>query len=165
MKTSTWKRMSLTLLCSALGLGPVSLTACAARQEFKTPAESKVLKENAVRFALALLQQDRQSVLQYSDYPFYLNHTALIQNAEEWEGILRQVNQHTQSSNVQIRSLMPYSAERLRNEKGSLWAQFLSFGLEDKDYFLIEYQVDENPAEQVLLILDPYSARVCGFVR
>lgn len=160
----SFKRMNL-MICCFWGLLLLPVSGCAGRQSLPIIFENNALKEHATAFIFALFKQDIAQVLNYSSYPFYLNHQGLINSSEEWAYILSQTTENTEPTQVDILSMVPYPAERLKTEKSNLWAKIFENRFDDKLYLLVQLQINETQQENVLLLLDPITGKVCGFVR
>lgn len=167
MKSILKTLLSLGLLSGLLS-GLVSLNACAARQQqAETPPQSQ--QQNAITFIQALFNKQLPQVLSLSAYPFYLNHQAILTYEDEWKRTLEELFATAQPTAVQILSLQLLSRALLEKNYTNEWALLLQYGFDDKYFWLAELQINPSTGpiqhENVLLLLEPESNKIVGFIR
>lgn len=157
----SWLKNGL-LLCLLL------LSGCAGASGKLLDATPAALKQSASNFASALYGGEINKVLQHSGYPFYLNHEALIYTEEEWKLLLQQLLQQARPAPTRIVSLEFMTPAQVVNHNPMLWAKLLEYGFEQKIYLRLQVEIQPTgkaPFEEILLLLlDPASAQVIGFI-
>lgn len=168
-------RIGTYVLWGSLSLGLGLLPGCAATQKQAQhdaidQNSAALLRQQALNFTQALFHQETAKVLALSAYPFFFDNKAIFDSAADWEQVLAQTSLNTQPADVQISSLNLYTPDMLRKEHPVLWAKLLEYNFEEKYYLLAQVQTLQAQTRQilyqenVLLLLDPQSKKICGFV-
>lgn len=159
------RRLIRNLLCLGLMVAP---SGCASR-EVRPMLELRQLESLAVQFAQALYAKQLDQVLAQSDYPFYLNHRAVLDSAIEWRQVLESLFQHGQATEVKVLEIQPMSLPYLETSQPDAVAKLIEYGFADKQLMKLTLQTvssqGQTSQEQVLLILSPISGKIVGFIQ
>jgi hypothetical protein len=170
-------------LCAAAFI-VTNWVACAATQQEKeasivqnraTMAEQEA---NATRFVEALFRQQTDVLREAVDMPFYYNQQAILAYPQEWDVVLQQLRSQTiATEDFNILSTDRMLAGELLGTMPKVWAKLLEYRFDTYTYLKFkvrqplsaEAQLKDPKGRrfvegQILLIVDPQSAKVRGFI-
>lgn len=161
-------RSWLCLLILFCCLAP--LTACAAQGEQRRQGELELrqLETNAVLFINALYAKETDKVMSLSGFPFYLNHQAVLDQPPEWLDVLDGFFAKAPVTPVQVLEIQPMSAKQMEMEHPEDLAKLMEHDFSDKQMLLLTLQTSpasgQGRVEKVLLLVDPFSGKVVGYI-
>ena len=177
--TARIKRI-LARVCCALTL--VNVVGCAQQQQ-KSAAEVESVpaaeqQASATRFVEAFFRQDVDALQNSVGLPFFYNRQAILAYPAEWQAVLDQLRTQTQpTENFSVLSVEPMLPGQILADKPRLWATFLEYKFDGNRYFLytvrqpLSAEAQKNDPQgrryidgKILLIVDPQTAKVRGFV-
>lgn len=174
---------SLVSLC-LLAMTMSTLGACAATQQEKeaaimlSRASMAEQEASATRFVSALFRQETDVLRESVDMPFYYNQQAILAYPQEWDVVLQQLRAQTISTeDFNILSTERMLAGELLGTMPKVWAKLLEYRFDTYTYlkFKVRQPLSAEAQRkdpkgrrfvegQILLIVDPQSAKVRGFI-
>lgn len=160
-------RRGLCLLILLCCLAP--LTACASQGERRQgELELRQLETNAVLFINALYAKETDKLMSLSGFPFYLNHQAVLDQSQEWLDVLKGFFAKAPVTPVQVLEIQPMTAKEMEMQHPEDLAKLMEHDFSDKQMLLLTLQTSppsgQGRTEKVLLLVDPVSGKVVGYI-